>query len=77
MLGDLGGQRGLWIGVSVLTLCELLELFVDLAILVFIKLKSKGEFSPSKSKSNKIAASDTDNIKARSKAIFVESADDK
>jgi hypothetical protein len=41
LLADIGGQLGLWIGISVLTVCELLELILKFIALAFTKLKTR------------------------------------
>ena len=41
LLADIGGQLGLWIGISALTVCELLELILKFATLAFTKLKTR------------------------------------
>ena len=41
LLADIGGQLGLWIGISVLTCCEVLELVLLLVQRMFKKMKNK------------------------------------
>jgi hypothetical protein len=40
LLADIGGQLGLWIGISALTVCELLELILKFVTLALAKLKT-------------------------------------
>ena len=41
LLADIGGQLGLWIGISALTCCEVLELVLMLLQRMFKKMKKK------------------------------------
>ena len=41
LLADIGGQLGLWIGISALTCCEVLELVLMLVQRMFRKMKNK------------------------------------
>ena len=41
LLADIGGQLGLWIGISALTCGEILELIFQLLVLAYTKLKSR------------------------------------
>ncbi|XP_022111141.1 amiloride-sensitive sodium channel subunit alpha-like isoform X2 [Acanthaster planci] len=43
LVSDLGGQVGLWIGVSVLTLFEFLELMIDIFVLISTRCRAGGE----------------------------------
>ena len=43
MIGDLGGSLGLWIGWSVITVFEFIELIVDCFVLMYIKRKKGPE----------------------------------
>ncbi|XP_028399164.1 acid-sensing ion channel 2-like [Dendronephthya gigantea] len=43
LLADIGGQLGLWIGISVLTVCELLELILKLVSLAYAKFKIRND----------------------------------
>ena len=38
MLGDIGGQLGLWVGISVITVAEILELLLNIVMLLCRKL---------------------------------------
>ncbi|XP_022797297.1 degenerin deg-1-like [Stylophora pistillata] len=42
LIADIGGQLGLWIGISVLTCCEVLELVLLLGQTVFKRVTAKG-----------------------------------
>ena len=42
LLADIGGQLGLWIGISALTCCEVLELVLMLVQRMFKNMKNKG-----------------------------------
>ena len=39
VLGDLGGQVGLWLGVSLMTALEICELLVSIVLLLLAKLR--------------------------------------
>ena len=41
LLADIGGQLGLWIGISVLTCCEVLELVLLLIQYLIKRMKAK------------------------------------
>ncbi|XP_078698642.1 epithelial sodium channel subunit alpha-like isoform X1 [Branchiostoma floridae x Branchiostoma belcheri] len=41
LLGDLGGQLGLWVGMSCLSAMELLEFLVDIAIILWKKMSNR------------------------------------
>ena len=41
LLADIGGQLGLWIGISALTCCEVLELVLMLVQRMFKKMKNE------------------------------------
>eukprot|EP00058_Branchiostoma_floridae_P021721 XP_002607211.1 hypothetical protein BRAFLDRAFT_67991 [Branchiostoma floridae] len=41
LLGDLGGQLGLWVGMSLLSAMEVVEIFADLFAIIFKKFSSK------------------------------------
>ncbi|CAH3149510.1 unnamed protein product, partial [Pocillopora meandrina] len=41
LIADIGGQLGLWIGISVLTCCEVLELVLLLGQTVFKRITMK------------------------------------
>ncbi|XP_046838980.1 degenerin unc-8-like [Xenia sp. Carnegie-2017] len=43
LLADIGGQLGLWIGISAITVCELLQLIVMLFAVCLWKLKDSGQ----------------------------------
>ena len=42
LLADIGGQLGLWIGISVLTCCEFLELLLLLGQTAMKRMAAKG-----------------------------------
>ncbi|XP_072050916.1 epithelial sodium channel subunit beta-like isoform X2 [Amphiura filiformis] len=66
LLSDIGGNVGLWIGISVLTVVELFELLYDVIILCFVKAKSAGE----KSTSEKKDTSDVELVDSSGKAYL-------
>ncbi|XP_066274107.1 amiloride-sensitive sodium channel subunit alpha-like [Branchiostoma lanceolatum] len=41
LLGDIGGQLGLWVGMSCLSAMEILEVLADIAIILWRKMSSK------------------------------------
>ena len=41
LLADIGGQLGLWIGISALTCCEVLELVLMVVQRMFEKMKNE------------------------------------
>ncbi|XP_066292663.1 amiloride-sensitive sodium channel subunit alpha-like [Branchiostoma lanceolatum] len=58
LLGDLGGQLGLWVGMSLLSAMEILEIFADLFAILCKKISSKEMKS---SKKIDVAPSETKN----------------
>ncbi|KAI8512182.1 amiloride-sensitive sodium channel [Branchiostoma belcheri] len=48
LLGDLGGQLGLWVGMSLLSAMEVVEIFADLFAILCKKISSKEMRSPKK-----------------------------
>lgn len=53
LLANVGGNLGLFLGVSVLSLCELIDFFIEVIFLAKIRHKEKDRVEISKSKANK------------------------
>jgi hypothetical protein len=41
LISDLGGQAGLWLGVSIVAFFELIELIIDISILITKQIRRK------------------------------------
>ncbi|XP_035667363.1 acid-sensing ion channel 1-like [Branchiostoma floridae] len=46
LLGDIGGQLGLWMGISIMTVIELAEFLTDVVIFLTMRRKKAGQPSP-------------------------------
>jgi len=53
LLANVGGNLGLFLGVSVLSLCELIDFFIEIICVAKIRRKEKSRAEISKSKGNK------------------------